>query len=147
MVTLSLKREMTNVKGKMIPCHSPSQKPATEPSAPGEPLKKFGPAAQPAEKQRTSNRRMPKTASNLFFTGLLAGVPLTKGGSKSVSMHLNPLTSGRPLTFAGKLHTGSQETSCVAPVSRQNLIRVENGARFALCLGLKREPELGQELL
>src|SRR5216683_4576293 len=68
MVTLSLKSETTNAKGKMNPCHSPSQKPATEPSAPGEFLKMFGPAVQPAERHRTNKRKRPKTATSGFFT-------------------------------------------------------------------------------
>src|SRR6266849_8211632 len=68
MVTLSLKSETTNAKGKMNPCHSPSQKPATEPFAPGEFLKRFGPAAQPAAKHRVNTRKRPKTATNGFFT-------------------------------------------------------------------------------
>src|SRR5712671_4498591 len=67
MVTLSLKSETTNAKGKMNPCHNPSQKPATEPSAPGEFLKKFGPAVQPAAKHRVNTRTRPKTASSGFF--------------------------------------------------------------------------------
>jgi hypothetical protein len=43
MLTLSLNREMRKVKGKIIPCHSPSQKPAREPSESGESLRTFGP--------------------------------------------------------------------------------------------------------
>src|SRR6266478_8550958 len=68
MVTLSLRSETMNAKGKMNPCHSPSQKPATEPSAPGEFLKTFGPAVQPAERHRANKRKRPKTATSGFFT-------------------------------------------------------------------------------
>src|SRR5882762_5592599 len=55
-------------KGQDEPCHSPSQKPATEPSAPGEFLKTFGPAVQPAERHRANKRKRPKTATSGFFT-------------------------------------------------------------------------------
>src|SRR4029077_14983768 len=68
MLTLSLKSETTNANGKMNPCHSPSQKPATEPSAPGEFLKRFGPAAQPAAKHTANASERPKTATSGFFT-------------------------------------------------------------------------------
>src|SRR5260370_25228992 len=68
MVTLSLRSETTNAKGKMNPCHSPSQKPATEPSAPGEFLKTFGPAVQPAERHRANKRKRPKTVTSGSFT-------------------------------------------------------------------------------
>src|SRR6266436_5309772 len=68
MVTLSLRSETTNAKGKMNPCHSPSQKPATGPSAPGEFLKRFGPAVQPAERHRANKRKRPKTVTSGFFT-------------------------------------------------------------------------------
>jgi hypothetical protein len=51
MHTLSLNSEIRNVIGAIMPCHSPAQKPATEPSSRGESFRRFGPAAQALRKQ------------------------------------------------------------------------------------------------
>lgn len=56
---MSLKSETRKLIGRITPCHNPNQKPATEPPLLRDPLRSFGPAAQPIRptiKMGTRNR-------------------------------------------------------------------------------------------
>src|SRR5215207_528290 len=66
MFTLSLKSEMTNVTGMMIPCHSPSQKPAS--CCPPAAATSFAPGAQAA---RTRPPTATPSASSAVFNRLM----------------------------------------------------------------------------
>src|SRR5215831_6249819 len=71
MLTLSLKREMRKARGNIIPCQSPSQKPARSPPELGESFRTFGPAAQPVKTQATSSRANPQTHAFHFISCFL----------------------------------------------------------------------------
>jgi hypothetical protein len=87
---------MTNVKGKIIPCHSPSQNPAIEPSARGESLKEFGSAVQPAENPEDSQQLVFHRAPRLIAANNPEPRVVRRNLPRNVLPHQGFLTCRKP---------------------------------------------------